>query len=247
MPLTPEKHPQVFIAVVVVSLLLFYTAYDKQSKSLQPEKLVQVFSFSDANHSFREFNKVAGLAAIGLISVSLMLGPLSRMFPKTFAKFLSWRKPVGIAGFAFAVIHAGYSFIEFYKLDVGRALAPNAFGQGFLAGVGALIILFLMAVTSTQTAMQKLGYQNWKVLQTFGYLALLLAVFHFIVVETKPDKGFDVRPFALIFLFIPIVALLLRAGLPILRWEERRHYGEHFGEKKPVDDFTPIGPQKPSG
>ena len=61
MPLAPEKHPLVFIVFVVIALLVFYTGYDKQSKSLAPEKLVQVLSFSDVSQSLREFNKTTSM------------------------------------------------------------------------------------------------------------------------------------------------------------------------------------------
>lgn len=222
-------------ALVFVTLLLFYTAYDKQAKTIVPEKLVKVVSFSDAANSMKEMNKVGGLAAIGLIAISLLIGPLSRMFPKWFASWLMHRKFIGIAGFASAVFHSVYSLLVIYGADVSKMILENPKWAGILSAMTALLIFIVMAITSNQNSVKKMGYKIWKAVQTFGYVGLALAALHFIILETKPGIGLDVRPYGLLFLVIPLVALVVRAGIIFIRAPERSKFEHHIGEEHPKE------------
>lgn len=205
-----NRHAQYFVIAVVLSLLLLYTAFDKTTQQLDFSKLVQVLVFSDVTHSLRELNKVAALAAIGLVSFAFIFGPLSRLWPKKFGGFLAWRKTVGVWGFVLAALHAVYSLIDFYKLDLNKMFFENQNVNGLIFGFFALFIFFLMTITSTSKSVQRMGYPAWKKLQTTGYLALLLAILHFIILETKPVVGLQVRPYGLLFLYLAIAALGLR-------------------------------------
>ena len=221
--------PYLFVLFVVASLLLFYTAYDKQTKTLQFEKLVKLFSFQDAQYSFRELNKVAALAAIGLISIVFIFGPLSRLWPNVFARYLVYRKPVGLTGFGLALVHAIYSAWEFYGFDMTKMFSSPSF-LALVSGIIALFIFFLMTITSTQNALRYIGYKKWKALQTCGYIALLFAIAHFFIIESKPATGFDVRPYGLLFFYLAIAALILRLLIILVKAPERKRYEEHFGD-----------------
>ena len=221
----------IVILFTIISLLLFYTAYDKESKAIQPGNLIKVLSFSDLNHSLKELNKIAALAAIALISITFLLGPLSKIFPKKFAVFLSSRKTLGLTGFAFALLHAVYSTVFIYGLDLNKIFFNNPKILGVISGIIALIIFFLMAITSTKQAVQRLGYKKWKQLQTTGYIALFFSIAHFILLEIKPDKGFDVRPYGTLFLFIALIALALKILTLFIKVPERKKFEEHLGEK----------------
>ncbi len=222
-----------FCAGVIVSILLLYTAHDKQTGALSGEKLLNVLTFKDMQNSLRELNKVAALAGLGLIAVAFILGPLSRMFPAQFATYLPWRKFVGIAGFAIAALHSVYSLIDFYKLDVDRMLFSNPKLLGFVSAAIAIVIFLAMTLTSNGEAVRRLGYRKWKSLQTFGYVGLFFAIVHFVVLETRQGTGFDVRPYALLFLFIALVALLVRIGIFLVKVPERQSFEEHIGEAEP--------------
>ncbi|MFA4907277.1 MAG: ferric reductase-like transmembrane domain-containing protein [archaeon] len=224
--------PFLFVLAVFVSLLLFYTAYDKQSKSLSAEKLANVLSFRDVSSSLRELNKVFALEAIGVISVVFLLGPLSKLFPGIFARFLPMRKPAGLAGFALALVHGIYSLVVFYNLDISLMIFRNQKLIGFIPAVLALIIFGIMSFTSTKQAVIKIGYRKWKAVQTFGYAGLLFALVHFFVIESKPIAGLDVKPFGLLFFYVAALALLLRLLIIFARVPGRGSYEEHLGEKK---------------
>ncbi|MBI2597984.1 MAG: ferric reductase-like transmembrane domain-containing protein [Candidatus Diapherotrites archaeon] len=220
----------VFSIAVFVSLLLFYTAYDKITGTLVPQKLVDVVLFVDFSNSLRELNKVAALAGLGLISFSLIVGPFSKMFPKTFARFLPWRKITGLSGFTFALLHSVYSLIVIYGLNLDRMIFSNPKLLGFVSAAIAFTIFLAMSITSTRSAVQKMGYKNWKLLQTTGYIALFFSIIHFVVLETG-KKGFDVRPYGILFLFFAIVALAVRVGTVFVKTKPRSSFEEHVGEK----------------
>ena len=76
-----------FVLLVMISLLLLYTAYDKQTKTLQFEKVITVLSFSDTKLSLNELNKITALGAIGIIAIVFMLGPLSKFSKNICALF----------------------------------------------------------------------------------------------------------------------------------------------------------------
>lgn len=231
-----QKHgAALIVALVLVSLLGLYTAYDKQSKTIMPQKLADVIAFKDFSGSMRELNKVAALAGIGLIAICFLMGPLSRLFPTPFAHYLVYRKSVGIAGFGLALLHSAYSLIEFYKLDINRMLFANPKLLGFVTAIAALAIFLAMTLTSTAWAVKRMGYSKWKALQTFGYIGLFFAIIHFIVLETKPDVGLDVRPFGLLFLALAIIALAVRVGMVFVKAPERTKFEHHIGEEHPKE------------
>ena len=224
--------PYLFIFLVVLSLFLFYTAYDKTSKSLVFENLIKVLAFQNSTKSFSEINKVFALSAIGLIAISFILGPLARFWPDIFVKYLYFRKPVGLAGFVLGVIHGIYSAIAFYNLDITSMLVNNEKSLAIIFGIIGTIVFIIMSATSNKTMLDKLGYKIWKAIQTFGYFGLLFIVLHFLLIETKPDKGFDVRPYGLVFFYIAVAALVLRVIAIFVKSEPKTKYEHHFGSEK---------------
>jgi DMSO/TMAO reductase YedYZ heme-binding membrane subunit len=224
-------YPYTIVLGLFVLFLLLYTAYDKTTKTLVIENLVRVVSFQDHDHSLRELNKVIALEAIGLISITLLLGPLSKFMPRIFTVFLYMRKPLGIAGFVLAAAHGIYSAAEVYQLDINQMIFQNSKAWGLVSAIIALAIFFIMTITSTKEAVARMGYKKWKTLQTFGYAGLFFAILHFFIFESKPGIGLDVRPFGLLFFYLGIAALLLKLLSVLLSAPERESFGEHFGEK----------------
>lgn len=115
----------------------------------------------------RTFSKAFAVSAVVLLSVSLAVGPLSRLHP-TLSILVAHRKYWGLTGFAFGVLHAFLAFGDPLVFDAALALSrPNV-----RLGLMALIVFALLAVTSNAWAQRKLG-QYWKPLQQLGYLGLI--------------------------------------------------------------------------
>ena len=220
--------PYLFCLLVLLLLFVFYTSYSKKSKTLEPELAIKVLSFQDPPFSLKELNKIAALGSIGLIAIAFIIGPLSRLLRNIFGKFLYFRKPVGLIGFSLRLLHGIYSVIVFYNLDINKMFIENDEWIATVSAIAGFFVFFLMAITSNKLSVEKLGYKKWKTLQTFGYVGLGLVVIHFFIIETKPDTGFDVRPFGLLFFYIPIIAIILRMVLLLIKTKEKDKFEHHF-------------------
>lgn len=131
-----------------------------------------------------EMIKTSGLLAIGLLSLTLFIGPLTKIFPDLdFLK--AHRKSWGICSFLAALIHTVLIINFYFKLDLAKLANPsNPKFLGLLAGLVALAILALVTVTSTKVVINSLPPKTWKLIQTTSYLALTFAVLHFYLVES---------------------------------------------------------------
>ncbi len=226
-----DRNSFLFTFLVLFSLLVLYTAYDSSSGTLQFEKLIEVFSFEDMQHSFRELNKIIALAGIGLITFVYLIGSLAKVWPDIFARHLKYRKPLGLIGFWLIIIHAVYSIIDFYQLSLDVILASPKL-PAFIAGTLSILIFILSVITSNPQSIQRLGYKNWKNIQRTGYIALLLGLLHFVWVETKPEIGFVVRPYGMLFYYAAILAIVLRVIVIFIDNPKKNKYEEHVSHPK---------------
>ncbi len=151
-----------------------------------PVLLFLIF-FAFYNHfqfNSKEMIKTTGLLAIALLSLTLVVGPLSRILP--FLEGLkAYRKVWGVLSFLIGLTHGVLVYIFFFKYDLTKFIdTSNPKFEGILSGLLALIILFLVTMTSNQKAVNALGPGVWKIIQTTSYLALILAIGHFFLMES---------------------------------------------------------------
>lgn len=141
----------------------------------------QFYNFGKINPS--EMIKTTGLWAISLLALTLIVGPLTRIFPVlNFLK--AYRKTWGILSFVAAFLHMSLVYIYFYKFNLGKFIdTSNPKYGGILSGILALVILLLVTLTSNQKAINSLTPRQWKAIQTTSYLALILAILHFYLME----------------------------------------------------------------
>lgn len=143
----------------------------------------QFYNFGKVTPS--EMVKTTGLLAIVLLSLTLLIGPACRFFP-VLDVLKAHRKFWGISAFLAALIHTSLIFIYFYKFNFLKFVDfSNPKYLGILAGLLALFILAVVTATSTKRAVESLSPNVWKMIQTTAYLALILAVLHFYIVESK--------------------------------------------------------------
>lgn len=137
--------------------------------------------------------------AVLLLHVILSIGPLARL-NKKFLPLLYNRRHLGVTMFCIAAVHAVFSILQFHSLGNVNPLVSlftsntNFFSlSGFpfqLLGFFALIIFFLMAVTSHDFWLHNLSPKVWKTLHMFVYLAYFLIALHIMLgviqYETHP-------------------------------------------------------------
>jgi len=137
--------------------------------------------------------------ALLLLHVILSIGPLTRI-NKKFLPLLYNRRHLGVTMFFIAAVHGLFSIIQFHTLGNVNPIVSvftsntrfnSVSGFPFQAlGFFALVIFFLMAITSHDFWLHNLSPKVWKTLHMFVYLAYILVVLHVMLgviqYETNP-------------------------------------------------------------
>jgi methionine sulfoxide reductase heme-binding subunit len=125
----------------------------------------------------QEITLRTGKTALVLLVLSLACTPLNRL--------LGWRwtvplrRPLGLWGFFYVTLHLLTFVVVDYGLDAGLIWQAVVEKRYVLAGAGAFLLLLPLALTSTRGWMRRLG-RNWTRLHRLIYLALPLAVLHYV-------------------------------------------------------------------
>ena len=136
--------------------------------------------------------------ALLLLHVILSIGPLCRLNPK-FLPLLYNRRHLGVTMFTLALVHGCFGIFQFHALS-----NTNPFVSLFTSntnydslpafpfqalGFLALVIFFLMAITSHDFWLHNLSPKVWKTLHMFVYLAYLLVVMHVMLGVIQFEKN----------------------------------------------------------
>ncbi|MDZ7627031.1 MAG: ferric reductase-like transmembrane domain-containing protein [Parvularculaceae bacterium] len=161
--------------------------------------------------------RALGSAAFLMLTIVLMIGPLSRL-NRRFLPMLYNRRHLGVLTFLVASAHFGLSLFwyhgggtlnPFVSLLVSNPLYSSIPGFPFEAfGVAAFVFLLLLAVTSHDFWLNNLSAPLWKALHMLVYPAYALLVLHvaFGALMTEKSPAYPV---------LMVVALALVAGLHI--------------------------------
>jgi ferredoxin-NADP reductase/DMSO/TMAO reductase YedYZ heme-binding membrane subunit len=161
-----------------------------------------------------------GNTAIILLITVLCFTPLRVLFPRSrlVAALNRHRRATGVACFLYAAAHF-YAFLRFSKSyeTVINDLSNFVYLQ---AGLAALILLAILALTSNNLAVWILRYPLWKLLHRLAYFAAALAFFHRAFGAQKTDQ----LPTTLA-LFAPLIVLeILRVAKQLITGTFKRVY-----------------------
>ena len=150
--------------------------------------------------------------ALLLLHIILAIGPVCRL-DKRFLPLLYNRRHLGVTMFSMAAIHGVFSLIQFHSLSnvnpfVSLFISNTNYGSlpafPFQAlGFFALIIFFLMAITSHDFWLHNLSPRVWKTLHMFVYLAYFLVIMHVMLGVIQYEKN-------------PVMVVLLLGGCATL-------------------------------
>ena len=151
--------------------------------------------------------------AVLLLHVILAIGPLCRL-NKKFLPLLYNRRHLGVTMFSVALIHGGFSILQFHSLGNVNPLVSlftsntnfNSLAAFPFQALGflALVIFFLMAITSHDFWLHNLSPRVWKTLHMFVYLAYVLVVMHVMLGVIQYEKN----PVFVILLFAGSITLI---------------------------------------
>ena len=165
-------------------------------------------------------NKAIALAAVVLIALAYLLGPLARFWPKRIVPLLGARQFFGLAGFGLGAVHGIGSLLLFTPANYPRFFLTDGTlsltGELSMAfGVLSFLIFAVVAVTDLPGVTAAMAEDRWQAVQRLGYGGLLLVLLHVVVMgfqgwlqpSTWPG---GLVPISLIAAIVIAVTLLLR-------------------------------------
>ena len=118
-----------------------------------------------------------GEIAIWTLGAVLSLSPLRVLFPRSrlVSALNRHRRAIGVSACVYGLIHFGFHLL--YEGDA-QAIA-RSFSKPFIwFGLAGLSILVILAATSNNFSIRKLGGKNWKRLHRLAYAAAALLIYH---------------------------------------------------------------------
>ena len=175
------------------------------------------------------WNRAFGDASLVLIALSMAFGPLTR-FLRAAVPLLPFRREMGIHGCLLVIVHAVIILVGWVEWDLmglfGFEWHPDllvyvmfqrGFGLANAIGIAALVLAVLLAATSSDFAMRRLGLSGWKFLQmgvlpmwwlTVAHVAYFLFM-HFLSFHRATPPPNPLQPW---FVGLVVLVLGLRAA-----------------------------------
>ncbi len=188
-----NRHKRVYDACVAGSVLVYVGAFVGVSIATQPAG----HEVSPAILAMRAL----GTCALAMLHVILWIGPLARLSPR-FAPLLYNRRHLGVTMFGVALLHAliatGYYGAFGVDFPLRAVLAHGSIRSvaGFpfeWLGLGALLILALMASTSHDFWLANLSPKVWKSLHMLVYGAYALLILHVLLGPLRSEPASSYR------------------------------------------------------
>ena len=153
----------IFTLSSVFASLCFLYNRDFSTDSLQAIALVQTFAFT----------------ALFFLYLALLISPLYQSFPGIPFKAVAVkaRRALGVSAFFFAFLHGSIVVFSYFGGLDGLLHLPDAYRNAIVAGSVSLGILSILAVTSFDWAVKKMG-KYWKRIHRLVYLAGYLVLYH---------------------------------------------------------------------
>jgi nitrite reductase/ring-hydroxylating ferredoxin subunit/DMSO/TMAO reductase YedYZ heme-binding membrane subunit len=229
-----NRQKLVYDAILLVAVALYLAGFVLIASSLHPPK-----NLPDAiDIRIRAF----GTCAFLMLTVILSIGPLARLTPRALPLLYN-RRHFGVLTFLIAAAHVWF-MLEWYAV---QGNLPNIVVElttwgdyakfiGFpfkVLGIGALLILLLLASTSHDFWLNFLSPPMWKALHMALYVAYALVVMHVALGIMQYDRS-PLIPAMLIAGFGIVTVLHLVAG-----WRER---ARDAGETTSGDGWIALGP-----
>jgi sulfoxide reductase heme-binding subunit YedZ len=158
------------VGLLVPLLLLGLGAFELAGQSLGPDPVETLL---------REL----GWWAVTLLLAGLAVTPVRHWLKQ--APLLRLRRPLGLWGFTYALLHFTVYLVLDRQLAWTEILKDLSKRPYIMVGFAAVLLLLPLAATSTAWAMRKLG-RRWQKLHRLAYATAILGVLHFLL-QVKKD------------------------------------------------------------
>jgi sulfoxide reductase heme-binding subunit YedZ len=152
--------------------------------------------YADNAIQITKYTELYALTAVVLLYITLLIGPV-RFIWKTMPyseQVNKSRRALGVSAFYFALLHACFAFFGDLGGFEGLSYLGNTYLWAIILSFIALIILYLLAITSFDAVIQRMTFKRWKILQRFVYLAGVLILVHALLIGSNFQKLSDIIP-----------------------------------------------------
>jgi methionine sulfoxide reductase heme-binding subunit len=125
----------------------------------------------------------AGFWALMFVLITLAVSPLRRI--TRFGQLLDIRRMLGVGAFCYAALHI-LRYVVDQTFDLGKVASEIAHRVYLVIGFTALTGLAVLAATSTDGMVRRLGGSRWQNLHQIVYVIGFLALIHYFQ-QTKAD------------------------------------------------------------
>lgn len=168
--------------VIFVSFLLFYTMYDKKTKSLIPSKLFSILTFQEGFSKFLSaMNKILALNGLTVLAVSF------------YPRYRHIRAKLLLSAIIQLLVHTAYSAYSFYgtkKVPIISSFFSLRAGDG----IKKLSVVFGIVANCVLLS----GYMSYIPYSKLAFFGLAFSVLHFYTMEMDHKYILRVRPYGFI-------------------------------------------------
>ncbi len=197
-----------------------------------------------------------GLLGLVCLVASLAITPLRRLTGA--ATLVAARRPLGLLAFGYVALHLAIFFWFDRDRSVGATIDEVLERRYLQVGMGALLAMVPLAITSTDRMISRLGPRRWKALHRLAYAAAIGGVVHYYLLvkaDTRPPRAFAVVLGGLLLLrvvghYLDLRAKARRAGAPATTaattagkpWRGTLKVARVFDESPDVRTFRLVAP-----
>jgi methionine sulfoxide reductase heme-binding subunit len=230
-----NRQKKLYDSTIFVGILLYLAVFFALGININPTATAETLII-----------RAFGTCAILLLHIVLIIGPLCRLSPK-FLPLLYNRRHLGVTTFFIGTVHGIFSIIQFHAFgNVNPIISLLTSNTNFtsipdfpfqILGFLALIILFLMTVTSHDFWLKNLTAPVWKTLHTLVYIAYGLLIAHVLLGFLQSEKS-TILPVLLGFGVCVVVGLHLFAGFQEAKIDEKNSQNsDNFVDVCAVDEI----------
>ena len=139
--------------------------------------------------------QLVGLWALGFLLVAMLVSPMTAAIPKLPLKthLILARRAIGVSAFVFAAAHVAAFAVPILRRNWRELYAPGTVWIiGLLLGLSAFTSMALLALTSSDRKVVRLGGKRWKRLHRLTYAILPLVLIHALLLGS--DFGLNRAP-----------------------------------------------------
>jgi sulfoxide reductase heme-binding subunit YedZ len=152
---------------------------------------IAAYTYATAGFGARPLNDMihrTGYWCLMFLAASLAVTPLRHV--ARFGNLIDIRRMLGVGAFAYAFAHLSL-YIADQGFDLWKVASEIVLRLYLTIGIVAWLCLAVLAATSTDAMVKRLGGMNWRRLHQIVYGAALLALIHFFQ-QTKADVSVPV-------------------------------------------------------